>query len=258
MAINNNIKTNASSVRRAPEPQLAMEHPSSAVPSPMVPKKHSSEESDLLAVSASFQAKVKSLDLLKQQPPKEELPAVDGELKRMGDMLARMKALSVQARSIPLAPGQEKVLNSEFNQLKNEIQRYANATQRKGISIPYDPNQEQIPQDVDEEQISPWVASLQISSPQGLDSAMQDLDSSINHLSRRKQTLGAIQDRLTTAFTAVASHNPRASDDQSAVANLAQAQDLAQQLKQELQETPSQLYKAQANQNPKVALSLIK
>lgn len=258
MAINSNIKASTPLPRSVVEPNPALAHPSKPAPSQVELKKADAEDSDILAVSASFQAKIKSLDQLKQQPPKEELPAVDGELQRMGEMLARMKALSIQAKSIPLAPGQKELLSSEFAHLKSEIQRFSNATQRKGISIPYDPSKDNQPVETQADQPSAWVQSLQLESQEGVESAIKDVDYTIEQVSQRKSTLNAIQDRLTTAFTAVASHDPRATSDHSKVLDADQARELAQSIGHSLQANAPSAYTAQAKLHPKLALGLLR
>lgn len=258
MAINSNIKAGTPLSRNVVEPDPATAPTRTAAPSSMGLKKADAEDSDVLAVSASFQAKLKSLDQLRAQPPQEEPPAVDGELLRMGDMLARMKALSVQAKTVPLAPGQIELLNSEFDQLKSEIQRFSNATQRKGVSIPYDPSNDNSAAQVEEDQPSPWVASLQIESQASVESAIEDVNYTARQVSQRKNTLNSIQDRLTTAFTAIASHNPRSDADQSKIQDPTQAQALAQQIGSSLRQSATSAYSAQTNQHPKVALSLLR
>lgn len=262
MAININNKAGQSSIRPVAEVPATSSDVTHQSPRAGAKDEGAREASDVLSVSASFQAKVRSLDQLKTQPPEEENVAIDGELKRMGDMLARMKALSVQAKTVPLNPGQQEQLSSEFARLKNEIQRYSNATRQKGISIPHDPDQDQsqIAASVqqDPQQVSPWVQSLQLTDENSVDSAIESLDTTIEHVSHRSRAMQGIQDRLTAAFTAVASLNPRSSDPSKAISDPSQAIAQSKKLSATLLENPEAAYSAQTNQSPGTALSLLK
>lgn len=256
MAININHKAGAS--HSAKESASVPNQGPTGPASPEKSKHLNRETSDILSVSASFQAKVKSLDQLKSQPPQEENPAIDGELQRMGDMLARMKTLSVQAKTIPMNPGQQEQLSSEFAQLKQEIQRYSNATRQKGISIPYDPNQEHTAPAASTQENNAWVQSLVLEDQQSVESAITTLDSTIEQLALRSSALNGIQDRLTSAFTAIASHDPRDSNPVDRIQDPAQAQKISHQLRENISEHAQESYAAQANQDAKTTLALLR
>lgn len=242
MAININNQAGPSASRHALEPQTVSRDAAHGGKT----RRPDAGTSDILALSASFQAKVKSLDLLREQPPKEENTAIDGELKRMGDMLARMKALSVQAKSIPMNPGQKEQLSSEFYHLKNEIQRYSNATRQKGISIPYDPNQDAAQIGHEGQATTSWVQNIELEHQQSVDAAIESLDQTIEQVSNRKRLLYGIQDRLTAAFTALASQDTRSTGDTKAIAGPSQAQSAAAQIARTLAQNPHEAYTAQA------------
>lgn len=261
MAIHINNKAGAVASRSAVDPASPVNDLDAGGASARVNKDVSQETSDILSVSASFQAKVKSLDQLKAQPPKEDNIAIDGELKRMGDMLARMKTLSIQAKSIPLNPGQQEQLHSEFAQLKNEIQRYSNATRQKGISIPYDPNQDNTQSanaaQIDEQEHSAWLQNLALEDQRSVETAIETLDTSIEQISQRKRSLNGIQDRLTAAFTAVASLDPRATNTTSIIQDISNAAQRSKALGRDIIQNAHDAYNAQTNQDAKTAISLL-
>lgn len=251
MAININSKAGASAPALEPQPVSRDAH------RPGKDHRPNAETSDILAISASFQAKIKSLDLLKEQPPKEENIVIDGELKRMGDMLARMKALSVQAKSIPMNPGQKEQLSSEFSQLKNEIQRYSNATRQKGISIPYDPNQDALQIGQEPQESSAWVQTMELENQQSVDAAIETLDHTVEQVSNRKRVLYGIQDRITAAFTALASQSSPSTGDINPIAGPSQAKRAADDIMRTLSQDPQEAYAAQTHQDPTTAKMLL-
>lgn len=261
MAINFNHKANAIMPSCAKEPSNASA-PQQRASGATQDRKQPHDTTDILSVSASFQAKIKSLDQLKSQPPKENNSTIDGELKRMGDMLARMKVLSVQAKSIPLNPGQQEQLNSEFDQLKKEIQRFSNATAQKGFSIPYDPNQSHVDQ-IDSRSTpknleNNWIQSVKIQDENSVDSAISVLDSTITNASKRNTSLNGIQDRITAAFTAIASLDPRPSNLKSSISDSEKAIEVARTVASSIKGSPQSAYFAQSNQNTTTSIHLLK
>lgn len=258
MAININNKTELSVAPSvtAVKPESYEEHRSAA----RVEKPESADgnDSDVLSVSASFQAKIKSLDQLKEQPPKEENIVIDGELQRMSDMLARMKALSIQAKSISVSEGQKDLISHEFAQLKNEIQRYSNATRQKGVSIPYDPSQDSNTlSETSSTSASAWVQDAVLEDQQSVDAAIDTLDSTIEQVSSRSRLLTGIQDRLSSAFIALASHSPRSSGTAPPIRDQDQALKASQQIQAEISHNPLEAYPSQTQLSAKRALQLL-
>src|SRR5262249_25551613 len=63
------------------------------------------------------------------------LQIADGAMSKVNDILSRMKALSVQAGSGQLSTTDRGMLNTEFQQLMNEVTRIAGSTSFSGTKL---------------------------------------------------------------------------------------------------------------------------
>jgi flagellin len=63
------------------------------------------------------------------------LQVADGALNEISAMVAQMRALAVQAGSVHITDSNRRTVDDNFQALKNEIQRLANATEYNGVSL---------------------------------------------------------------------------------------------------------------------------
>jgi flagellin len=90
-----------------------------------------------LAVSERFRAQIASMTEAERNSNYNVnlLQTADGALSVIDEKLIRMRALSIQASNGALTPGDRESLNVEFNQLRSEITRIANATNYNGLNL---------------------------------------------------------------------------------------------------------------------------
>lgn len=90
-----------------------------------------------LSIGTSISTDVKTYEIAKLNADqgKVVLQIADGALKQIGDILARQKALAVQANSGSLGDTQRGFLNQEFSSLKSEIDRIVTSTAFNGITL---------------------------------------------------------------------------------------------------------------------------
>jgi flagellin len=90
-----------------------------------------------LAIASKMTSQIKGLDqaVRNSNDAISMLQTADGAMVAMGDMLQRMRELSVQGASDTNVASDRSALNSEFSQLSSEIARIAKNTQWNGMNV---------------------------------------------------------------------------------------------------------------------------
>jgi len=141
----------------------------------------------------------------------------EGTLNEVGNMLSRMKELSVQASSDTIGPRERSFLQLEYGQLSREIDRIANATDFNGMQlltgsaakvegrvefqsgINNNPDIDRLsfkPEEFDVRMTALGLNSSQIDVKSDAQSTISKLDGAINHVSKMRAKLGALQNRM--------------------------------------------------------------
>lgn len=95
------------------------------------------DDAAALAVGSKLKAEVAGLTQASNNAAQAGtlLQIADGALSTVGDILQRMKALAVQSSSGQLSNSERSLLDQEFGNLNNEIDRIANVTNFNGTSL---------------------------------------------------------------------------------------------------------------------------
>jgi flagellin len=90
-----------------------------------------------LAIASKMTSQIKGLDqaVRNSNDAISMLQTTDGALVAVGDMMQRMRELSVQGASDTNVASDRTALQAEFSQLSNEVSRIAKSTQWNGMNI---------------------------------------------------------------------------------------------------------------------------
>jgi len=201
----------------------------------------------------------------------------EGALNEVTNILTRMRELAVQASSGDLGDGERTNLDSEYQQLLTEIDRISNATKFNGANLLSGTSSSSITFQIGINSGSDNVISVTFSgvNTAGLggtnkisgtaittaDSAMLQLDkidSAISQVTTIRGSFGAMQNRLESVIRnlAVTIENTTAAN--SRIRDVDVAEETASYTKNQILVQAGVSVLAQANQQPSIALSLLK
>lgn len=181
-----------------------------------------SDDAAGLAMSENLRADIRSLDQA-QRNANDGLSVVnvaEGAMNEVGNILVRMRELSVQASSDSVGDTERGYINEEFSQLKSEIGRIASVTEYNGtklldgsisatglefqIGIENSSDNRATVLVADVGQTGLGVNSASVSSQSNAQTAMSTIDSAINTLSTQRAKLGAYANRLQSSVNNLA------------------------------------------------------
>ncbi|GAB4247573.1 MAG: flagellin [Deltaproteobacteria bacterium] len=201
----------------------------------------------------------------------------EGALNEVTNILTRMRELAVQASSGDLGDGERSNLDSEYQQLLTEIDRISNATKFNGANLLSGTGSSSITFQIGINSGSDNVISVTFSgvNTAGLggtnkisgtaittaDSAMvqlEKIDSAISQVTTIRGSFGAMQNRLESVIRnlAVTIENTTAAN--SRIRDVDVAEETASYTKNQILVQAGVSVLAQANQQPSIALSLLK
>jgi flagellin len=145
------------------------------------------------------------------------IQTAEGAMDSVGDILARMRELAVQSSSETLADDDRAYIQDEFEQLSEEIDRIANATQFNGTAL-CDGTTTQLDvqvgimnsaddrititlNDLSAATLGVDTSAMDLSSAATAQTAIDDLDTAIGSVSSFRSDLGAVQNRLDSALS---------------------------------------------------------
>lgn len=172
-----------------------------------------------LAISKKFEGNIRSLRQASRNA-NEGLSLVqtaEGGLNEIGNILLRLRELSIQSASDTLSDEERGFLQSEYTQLYQEIDRISNTTDYNGINL-LNGSRENIDLQVGihngtDHRISLATQPLKATTknfkldPDGIESkndaldSLQTLDKAISTVSGQRAKLGAFQSRITSSIS---------------------------------------------------------
>ncbi|MDI6786004.1 MAG: flagellin [bacterium] len=229
-----------------------------------------SDDAAGLAVSEKMRTQVKGLE----QGNKNALDAVslvqtaEAGMHEIHSMLQRLRTLSVQSSNATYTSTDRSLMQTEVNQLLEEIDRLASSTQfneqkvlKNGESLRFHvgANKNEVMTTtipvVGTSQLS--IKGLSISTMTKAETSISSLSNAINSISEQRSNLGAVQNRLehTLNATSIAMENMVASE--ARVRDLDIAKEMMEYTKTMILIQIGMAMLSQANQNPKMVLSLL-
>lgn len=198
----------------------------------------------------------------------------EGSLSQISNMLIRLRELGVQAASDTINDGNRKLVDLEYQEIKSEIERIANATEFNGTrllngsgsTMDFQINTRNVPT-VDRITFDPAQADVGVTSLGLNGSAVQDkygaqesldlIDQAMAHVSELRASFGSIQSRLQTTTENIKNNIESLSAAKSRVTDADLAEESSELAKQNIMLQAGTSVLAQANQQPGQALALL-
>jgi len=229
-----------------------------------------------LAISENFRAEVRSLAQASRNANDgiSLLQIAEGALNETSSILIRMRELAIQSSNGTLGSTERGTLNSEFQDLNDEIDRIANVTQFNGTSVllstsavtfqigTHNTSNDRISvSGVDASAsgigLGPPSARISISSVPVAQSALGSVDSAISRVASLRASFGTVQNRLesTIRSLAVALENTAAAE--SRIRDVDFAVETAELTRNQVLQQAGISVLSQANLSTQAALTLL-
>ncbi len=198
----------------------------------------------------------------------------EGSLSEVGNILIRMRELSIQAASDTIGDRERGFIDKEHQALKQEVTRIAQSTQFNGINLLNGEGKSELEFQVgtsntvndrivlQTQQFNSTADSLGIDgiSSQTVDGARESLeviDNAIVKVSGQRAELGAAQNKLQIATNTLAVSSENLSSARSRIADTDIAEEMSQMTKKNILQSAGISVLAQANSSQASALKLI-
>ena len=198
----------------------------------------------------------------------------EGGLDEISNMLTRLRELSIQSASDTVGDTERGFSNMEYQNLKQEIERISQVTEFNGtkllkgegdklefqIGINNDAFQDRISYDTkmtDAKLSGLGITDIDVSSKEGAQTALGNLDKAIETVSGQRAGLGAIQNRLVSTSNNLQVTNENLSAANSRIRDVDYAQVAADNARNNILAQAGTSVLAQANAQGQGALKLI-
>jgi flagellin len=231
-----------------------------------------------LAISEKLRAKTRGL-IQAQRNASDGVSLIqvaEGGLNEVQNILVRMRELGVQAASDTIGAQERRYLDLEYQQLKDEVDRVANGTEFNGTflldgtggSLDFQVNTggenllgvdrisfEAFKLDVNTDKLG--LEELTVSSKVDSQRSLAYIDRAIETVSSTRAELGAIENRLTSTIRNISISVENLSAARSRIKDVDVADETAELTKNNILMQAGTSVLAQANNVPKLALSLL-
>jgi flagellin len=191
----------------------------------------------------------------------------EGALNEVHSMLQRVRELAVQYKNGTLSTNDRNAIQSEVNQLKEEIERIGTDTEFNNIKL-LNSGSTTVSFQIgaaDAQQIT--VATISIGGQvaqhvydltAGGTTDIADIDTAINNISAARATFGAVQNRLEHTISNLASYTENLTASESRIRDADMASEMVQFTKLQILTQAGTSMLSQANQAPQGVLSLLR
>jgi len=229
-----------------------------------------------LAISENLKAQIRGM----KQAGRNANDAVslvqvaEGGLAEIGNMLIRMRELSIQAASDTLGDTERGFTNVEFEQIKSEIQRVAEVTEFNGtpllsgiggildfqVGVHNDPANDRI--SFDSAAANSTLAALgmtseAINTKQGAQLSLGVIDEAMVRINSMRANFGALQNRLISTINNIQVSHENLSAANSRIRDADIAEESAELSRNQILMQAGTSMISQANQLPQLALKLL-
>ena len=194
----------------------------------------------------------------------------EGSLSEVSDILGRMRELSMQAANGTLSSQDRNTLDTEFQQLVEEIDRIATTTTFNGVSLLDGSNTSiSIQVGIDggtndtisvsgaDTSSSTLGISGGITTATAATGLLSTIDSALDSVNSARGTLGAQQNRLESTLRSLANVRENTSAAESRIRDVDVASETADLTRNSILQQASTAILSQANAQPQLALSLL-
>jgi flagellin len=236
----------------------------------------SADDAAGFAVANTFKAKIASLRVAYQNAAESTsmLQVADGAFHEIESILVRMKELATQAAGDQITNDERTLLNTEFVQLQNELDRIAQTSKYNGVTLVYSTGTatttftfqigaENVAHDqlvVSLNAVSTaalGVSSIDIGSLASAQGAMSSIDTALKSINSYMAKLGAYQNRLQHTMDNLNIMIENYSASESAIRDADMAFEVTQFTKNQILQQSGMAMLAQANAAPQQILQLL-
>lgn len=229
-----------------------------------------------LAVSEKMRAQVRGLNMAirNAQDGVSMIQTAEGGAQKVQDMLQRMRELAVQANSGTLQDEDRTLLDKEFQQLIEEVDRTASSTKFNGIALISGTNTaaniqvgsgaattDKITVNFDTTKLdkaSLTIGSLAISDSTKAEAAITQLDAALTDVNTHRATFGSVQNRLENAIATLQIQSENLTAAESRIRDVDMANEMATFTKFQILQQASTAMLAQANQSTQGIMTLLR
>ncbi|EZP75131.1 flagellin [Parageobacillus genomosp. 1] len=229
-----------------------------------------------LAISEKMRSQIRGLEMAERNALDaiSLIQTAEGALNEVHSILQRMRELAVQASNGTNQNTDRDALDSEFQQLKEEIDRIGKETQfnkmdilatDQSIDIQLGANngqiltltwKRQLKDSLGEDNIN--ISTLDIKSVTNAQNAISTLDNAIISVSKSRSKMGAYQNRLEHTINNLKTANENLTSAESRIRDTDMAMEMTEFTKNNILNQAAQAMLAQSNQLPQGILQLLK
>jgi flagellin len=193
----------------------------------------------------------------------------EGSMNEVSNILGRMRELAVQASNGTLSDTDRETINDEVGALVSEIDRIAGSTEFNGVnlldgsattaSIQVGINDGDTIDVVLQETTGDalGIDAVDVSTASGASDALAEIDGAIDLLNTARGSLGASQNRLTSAFSSIQNQRENLSAAESRIRDVDVAFETADLTRNTILQQAAVSVLSQANTQPQLALRLL-
>lgn len=229
-----------------------------------------------LAISEKMRSHIRSVrqDVRNANDGISMIQTAEGGMNEAGNILVRMRELSIQAASDTLGVNERRFIDKEVQQLRQEVDRIASSTEFNGrkllmgegdvlelqVGINNDPTNDRFY--FDQAKGGATVERLGIGDVNTLtkEAAQENLskiDGAIQNLSESRSEMGALQNRLQSTINNLQIYDENLSSSMSRIKDVDMAAETSELVRNNILTSAGVSVLSQANQNPMLALKLI-
>ncbi len=232
-----------------------------------------------LGISENLKAQVRSLSQASRNANDgiSMSQVAEGAMNEMQGIVGRMRELSVQSANSTLGSNERGYIQTEFTQLKDEINRISAVTNFNGQKLLdgaasaglsfqvgiYDSANDRVAMSITKLNASTLGSTVKLqaaslSTVTNARAAMGIFDAAIQQLSQSRAKVGATQNRMQVTISNLASSHENLSAANSRIRDVDVAEETASMTKSQILSQAGLAVLAQANQLPQSALSLLR
>lgn len=229
-----------------------------------------------LAISESLRAQIRGLKQASRNANDgiSLVQVAEGAMNEMSSILIRLRELAVQAASDTVGPVERQFLNTEYDQMIQEIDRIAEVTEFNGtqllsgvgaimdfqVGIRNNPEVDRISFDsskADANSAALGVNLTSVADKPSAQNALSAIDSAIMSVSAMRADFGALQNRLQTTTSNIQNSIENMSAANSRIRDVDVAEETSEMTRNNILLQAGTSVLAQANQSANVALGLL-
>ena len=232
-----------------------------------------------LAISERLKSQIRSMSQAERNANDgiSLLQTAEGAMNENSGLLIRMRELAMQSSTDTVGTAEKALLQTEFNELTEEIGRIADVTQFNGVNLLDGTTtafnfqvgigttaSDTITADMESLTNTSYGASgsdltsLDISTTTGAQAALTMLDTAISDTSQSRSTLGSVQNRLQVTTANLMSTRENLSAANSRIRDVDVAEESSAMTRNNILMQAGVSVLSQANQAPQTALSLLR